>query len=157
MEGDTTGVVDPGVSFPSESLRPFCSLSRSFEKPCARPSCSLSGSFERWCARPSCSMSRSFETRFSNGSLSRFDRGGSPNGGAVAFRLRLAELSQLSQSPSGFLAQPACARVRGRYAELGGFGVALRTRGVGPPACQQARPGGCSAWSQAVKNPDRLC
>jgi hypothetical protein len=76
--------------------------------------------------------------------LSLFGRGRSPNGAPVAFLFQLVKLSQLSQSFSGVLAQPACARVCGRYAEPSGFGTALRTRGVGPPACQQARPGGCS-------------
>jgi len=59
--------------------------------------------------------------------LSPFGRGGSPDGLAIPFRLVLAELSQLAQSSSGLLAQPACAHVRTRYAESSGLGAALRT------------------------------
>jgi hypothetical protein len=40
--------------------------------------------------------------------LAPFGRGGSPDGLAIPFRLQLAELSQLAQSSSGLLAQPAC-------------------------------------------------
>ena len=119
-----------------------------FLKMCARPSCSLSRSFEKRCARPSCSLSRSIETRFHDGSLCPSDRGGSPDGLAISFRLQLAELSQLAQISSGLLAQPTCARVRTPYAESSGFGAALRTPVVlghwlvdkrGPTAVQRGR------------------
>ena len=60
-------------------------------------------------------------------SLSPFGRGASPESLAIPLRLQLAELSQLAQSSSGLLAQPACAHVRTRYAESSGLGVALRT------------------------------
>ncbi len=91
---------------------------------------------------------RSIETRFRNGSLSRSCREASPDGGAVPFRLQLAELGQLAQGSSGFLAQPACAHERRRYAEPSGFGAALRTPVVlghwlvnkrGPEAVQRGR------------------
>ena len=59
--------------------------------------------------------------------LSPFGRGRSPDGLAIPLRLQLAELSQLAQSSSGLLAQPACAHVRTRYAESSGLGAALRT------------------------------
>ena len=55
FERATIVALDPIVLFPSANLKPFCSLSCSFEKRRARPSCSLS---------------RSVETRFSRGSLS---------------------------------------------------------------------------------------
>ncbi len=95
---------------------------------CARPSCSLSRSFAKRCARPSCSLCRSIETRFRDGSLS-FRSWREPRwfGLAVPFRLQLAELSQLAQSSSGLLAQPACAHVRTRYAGSSGLGAALCT------------------------------
>ncbi len=80
--------------------------------------------------------------------LSPFGRGGSPDGLAVPVRVQLAELSQLAQSSSGLLAQPACAHVRTRYAESSGRGAALRTPVVsghwlankrGPAAFQRGR------------------
>ena len=40
--------------------------------------------------------------------LSPFGRGWSPDGLAIPCRLQLAELSQLAESSSGLLAQPAC-------------------------------------------------
>jgi hypothetical protein len=48
--------------------------------------------------------------------LTRFGRGREPSRGVIGF-LQLAEHNQLAQSSSLFLAQPACAGVRGRYAE----------------------------------------
>jgi len=48
-------------------------------------------------------------------------------------------MSQLQEGPFSFLARPACARRRRRYAEPSCFKHALRTRGVGPLAHQQAR------------------
>jgi hypothetical protein len=80
--------------------------------------------------------------------LPPFGRGGSPDGLAIPFRLQLAKLSQLAQSSSGLLAQPACALVRTRYAESSGLGAALRTPVVlghwlvnkrGPAAVQRGR------------------
>ncbi len=41
-----------------------------------------------------------------------------------------------------------------RSYEPSSFGTALRTRGVGPLARQQARPRGRSTWSRAVRKPD---
>jgi hypothetical protein len=80
--------------------------------------------------------------------LSRSCREASPDVGAIPFRLQLVELSQLAQGSSGFLAQPACAHERRRYAEPSGFGAALRTPVVlghwlvnkrGPVAVQRGR------------------
>jgi hypothetical protein len=80
--------------------------------------------------------------------LSRSCRAASPDVGAVPFRLQLVELSQLAQGSSGFLAQPACAHERRRYAGRSGFGAALRTPVVlghwlvnkrGPAAVQRGR------------------
>ena len=96
-------------------------------KMCARPFCSLSRSFEKRCARPPCSLSRSFEKRFRDGSLSPFGRGGSPDGLASFFRFQLAELNQLAQSSSGHLVQPACGHVLTTYAESSFIRSELRT------------------------------
>ena len=59
--------------------------------------------------------------------------------GKGALDLRLAEMSQLHEGPFSFLARPACARSRGRYAEPSCFKHALRTSGVGQLAHQQER------------------
>ncbi len=70
--------------------------------------------------------------------LCRFDRE-ECSGGQGRPRLRLAEMSQLHEGPFSFLARLACARRRRRYAEASCFRNAVRTRGVGPLAHQQAR------------------
>src|SRR5208337_3688564 len=73
-------------------------------------------------------------------------------------RLWLAEMSQLLRGSFPFLARLACARRRRRYAEASCFRNAVRTRGVGPLAHQQARgPRGRLTWSRAVKKPGRSC
>jgi hypothetical protein len=56
-----------------------------------------------------------------------------------------------------FLPRPACARMRRCYSQPSRFRAVLRTRGVGPLARQQARPGGRLIWSLAVSKPGHSC
>src|SRR5208337_2755452 len=87
----------------------------------------------------------------------RFDRQ-ECSGGSGRLRLRLAEMRQLHEGPFSFLARPACARTRGRYAEPSCFKHAVRTRGVGAiGSSTSARPRGRLTWFRAVKKPGRSC
>ena len=78
--------------------------------------------------------------------------------GKGRLHFRLAEMSQLHESPFSFLARPACARSRGRYAEPSCFKHAFRSPwswAIG--SSTSARPRGRLTWFRAVKKPGRSC